>query len=503
MTMSTPPESEHWNVLFASEDPWSYGDTYEQTKRAHTLEILESRKYNRVLEIGCGEGWLSEALAPLAEQLIAIDISNIALERARRRCAAHERVTFEQMNAFRTLPAGPFDLIVCAEFLYYAQDRFALANMTKRLASLLCPHGHLVVTHANCVSDCRSRPGLDIHEFGAAFIGRTLQRIRNLRLAREIRTEIYSVQLFTRVSTGAIASRARVSTRHAEISPSDRVARLIKWNGCTVTAGEARQLWRSIEIPILMYHRIAENGPAELAPYRVTPSEFARQLMYLQQQGYHTVTVPEAWRQVRESARGAPGKAIAITFDDGYQDFADVALPLLHKNGFFATILVPVSLVGRRAEWDASLGEAAPIMSWQTIRQMRREGMHIGSHGLQHLRLTQLPEPDVHTEVRLSKQILENEVGTAVDTFSYPFGEVNEMVAEATRGAGYACAVVGQGRVDRHARAHFIPRQEVLGTTTMREFVDLLGTSRPSPLTTRIRYRWRRLRRDRRTYMDW
>ena len=79
-------------------------------------------------------------------------------------------------------------------------------------------------------------------------------------------------------------------------------------------------------LPILLYHRIAVNGPPELDPYRVTPDQFASQIQYLEKQGYHSITLDE-WRTARSNPEPLPGHPLIITFDDGYRDFATRAWP--------------------------------------------------------------------------------------------------------------------------------------------------------------------------------
>ena len=120
---------------------------------------------------------------------------------------------------------------------------------------------------------------------------------------------------------------------------------------------EARYCWVTREVPILMYHRIAEDGPNQLAPYRVSPTALERQLAYLQRHGYHSIGLEDyydAWfeRGVRE----LPGRPVIFTFDDAYLDFYDNAWPLLRKYGFGATVFVPTSHVAGHAEWDRKFG---------------------------------------------------------------------------------------------------------------------------------------------------
>jgi peptidoglycan/xylan/chitin deacetylase (PgdA/CDA1 family) len=101
---------------------------------------------------------------------------------------------------------------------------------------------------------------------------------------------------------------------------------------------------------VLLYHRVADlaNDPWGLA---VTPANFAAQLALLAR-----LTVPLALRELlaRRAAGTLPANAVAVTFDDGYADNLETALPLLERHGIPATIFILTGFVGGREEtwWD-------------------------------------------------------------------------------------------------------------------------------------------------------
>ena len=149
-------EPAYWNALFRREDPWSYCSEYEQQKYAHTLELLPEGTSHSVLEIGCAEGIFTAMLAERVGRLLAVDISGRALQRASARCQKFSNVDFAQHDLSGGIPEGRFDLIVCSEVLYYLRDRFALENCARQVAATLPIDGHLLMTHANMVTDDRS-----------------------------------------------------------------------------------------------------------------------------------------------------------------------------------------------------------------------------------------------------------------------------------------------------------------------------------------------------------
>jgi SAM-dependent methyltransferase len=132
-------------------DPWNLeGDGYEQHKYATTLRQLPARPYRRILEVGCSEGTFTRLLAaayPNAE-ITGIDISGRALDRARRRIGedAH-RVRFLRADVLSHRLDHRFDLVFCAETLYYLGRSDRLRRASAQLSALLEPGGLLVMVH--------------------------------------------------------------------------------------------------------------------------------------------------------------------------------------------------------------------------------------------------------------------------------------------------------------------------------------------------------------------
>jgi SAM-dependent methyltransferase len=129
-------------------DPWAYATSpYEQRKYARLLALADGRPYARALDVGCSEGVFTRLLAERAHvgEVVGVDISGVAIRRARERCRDLPHVRFERRNVFHAPPAGAFDLIVCAEMLYYAGLR--ATAVARRLAGALAPGGRIVLAH--------------------------------------------------------------------------------------------------------------------------------------------------------------------------------------------------------------------------------------------------------------------------------------------------------------------------------------------------------------------
>jgi SAM-dependent methyltransferase len=128
-------------------DPWGFETSpYEQAKYAETLRALPRAHYADALEVGCANGVLTALLAPRCDRLLAVDPSPTALAAARARCGDLPQVVFEERSLPAQAPAGPFDLILLSEVIYY-WDRGDLARMADYLRGGLRSGGDLLLVH--------------------------------------------------------------------------------------------------------------------------------------------------------------------------------------------------------------------------------------------------------------------------------------------------------------------------------------------------------------------
>ncbi|MEU1008508.1 polysaccharide deacetylase family protein [Streptomyces sp. NPDC005890] len=189
---------------------------------------------------------------------------------------------------------------------------------------------------------------------------------------------------------------------------------------------------------IAMYHSV---GDCSDDPYHVTvtPDRLERQLRWLRRRGLRGVSVTEL---LAARARGEGRDLVALTFDDGYADFLDHALPLLADRGCTATLFVLPGRLGGDNAWDP-LGPRKPLLTGDGIRRAAAAGMEIGSHGLTHVDLTQADDRLLKAEIAESRVALEELTGAPVTGFCYPYGTVDRRAMEAVQEAGYAyaCAI--------------------------------------------------------------
>ncbi|MGI5454932.1 polysaccharide deacetylase family protein [Streptomyces sp. CA-249302] len=189
---------------------------------------------------------------------------------------------------------------------------------------------------------------------------------------------------------------------------------------------------------VAMYHSV---GDCSDDPYRitVTPERLEKQLRWLRRRRLRGVSMAEL---LAARARGEGRDLVALTFDDGYADFVDNALPLLRHYGHGATLFVLPGRLGGDNAWDPQ-GPRKPLLTADGIRHAATEGIEIGSHGLTHLDLTKADDATLEAEVYESRAVLEELTGAQVAGFCYPYGTIDERAVDAVRDAGYAyaCAI--------------------------------------------------------------
>jgi peptidoglycan/xylan/chitin deacetylase (PgdA/CDA1 family) len=177
-----------------------------------------------------------------------------------------------------------------------------------------------------------------------------------------------------------------------------------------------RRPQEGLKVPILMYHGIGGLQKEGSHPYYETatsPEVFAAHMAFLKGNGYRVVGLNEL-----AGIFSNPGlsieKCVVITFDDGLADFITVALPVLDRHGFSATVFLPAGLMGREVNGQA-------CMTWDEVRESAAKGITFGSHSLTHPKLVDLTPPELEREIRGSKEKIEGELGQRIDSFSYPY----------------------------------------------------------------------------------
>lgn len=178
-----------------------------------------------------------------------------------------------------------------------------------------------------------------------------------------------------------------------------------------------------------MYHKVAVPGAAaKVRSHYVHPAAFNRQLQLLRSLGYRSISPGET--------RAASAREIAITFDDGYENFFTQAMPSLSKAGLGATVFVVTSRLGRTDEWD---GGIEPLMTREQVLESAKQGIEIGSHTSRHADLTAVDPSIAREEIFESRQFLLS-AGMSNPGFCYPYGRHNPAIRALVKAAGYPYA---------------------------------------------------------------
>jgi peptidoglycan/xylan/chitin deacetylase (PgdA/CDA1 family) len=207
-----------------------------------------------------------------------------------------------------------------------------------------------------------------------------------------------------------------------------------------------------IRLPILMYHSVS-SPTGRFAPWCVSPEMLRSQLKEIVAAGYTVCGLTEAL------GNNSGGPVVALTFDDGYADFAESALPLLTEIGARATLYVVAGEVGGSAAWLPWEEERhRPLMEWGQIRQLPAEGVEVGSHGHHHVELDAVPLTVAEGDVRDSKRLVEEHLGEVL-SFCYPFGYHNRQVRDLVASCGFSNACeIGHAIATRSANPFRLSR---------------------------------------------
>lgn len=232
------------------------------------------------------------------------------------------------------------------------------------------------------------------------------------------------------------------------------------------------------QIPILMYHQVTPNIHPDLADWTVTPKTFASHMKILKLFGYKTITLAEL-DYCRKNNIATPKKSIIITFDDGYQEAIDYSVPVLQSNGFTAVYFIPTECIGKESKWLMSeFGVQFPIIDWDTVLFLDRNGFQIGSHSRTHPYLENLSSIECYNELLGSRVALEDALGHEILHLAYPYGSYNDIVISSAQRAGYAMAFTDHPAFTSYRDdPYLIPRINIGSRERLIDFVFILHSA--------------------------
>lgn len=206
---------------------------------------------------------------------------------------------------------------------------------------------------------------------------------------------------------------------------------------------------------ILAYHSIDPSGSL----ISVHPDIFRWQMEYLRESGKKAVSFGEYLRHYSVSQTKA-SNLVALIFDDGFDNFHRLALPVLLKHGFTATVFVVTGYVGSNCTWEKTTDiPDLRLMDWSQLRECHTQGIEIGSHTIDHFHLTGLNQVEMSRQIIGSKAKLKDSLNIEATSFCYPYGDYNENVVNMVRQAGYKAAVTCRFEYDQSGKNPYeLPR---------------------------------------------
>lgn len=191
-------------------------------------------------------------------------------------------------------------------------------------------------------------------------------------------------------------------------------------------------------VPVLMYHSIATEAGNIL---RVPKEKFDEQMKWLVDNGYSTITLDEAYTAVSEKEE-IPEKSVVITFDDGYIDNYQNALPILQKYNLTGTVFMITDRID---------DEANGYLTASQLKEMDSSAIKVESHTVDHEDLDSLSFDKQLEELKNSKQTLEELLNKEINFIAYPTGKYNDDTIKAAKEAGYKMCFKmngGQGTIE-------------------------------------------------------
>lgn len=180
-------------VYAANDDPWNFRTSkYESAKYKATLAALPREKYDNAFEIGCSIGVLTERLAEKCEKILAVDVSEKAIEQAKKRCRNLPNIRFQTMQFPDEFPDDKFDLILISEVGYYLSPMDWGKAMTKIFAQLT-ENGQVMLVHWTPFVHDYPQTGDEVHDSFARFAENKLHKLNGEK------TEKYRLDVWEKI----------------------------------------------------------------------------------------------------------------------------------------------------------------------------------------------------------------------------------------------------------------------------------------------------------------
>ncbi|MCX7978200.1 MAG: polysaccharide deacetylase family protein [Bdellovibrionaceae bacterium] len=234
--------------------------------------------------------------------------------------------------------------------------------------------------------------------------------------------------------------RASIRQKALELFNLEEIHQKVIWTyGCAILK---RHLKRNL--PILMYHIVSEAPLETKHRIFVSKEKFKEQCRFLRRCGYPTLGFEDikSWITGTLPWNLFPKKPVIITFDDGYKNNLDLALPILQEEGLKAVIFLLADKRITTNQWDQGEVPELPLLSPGERQRIASSGVfEIGSHGLSHRKLTEMSDAEAWLEISRSRELLEEEFGFAPVSYAFTYGLAEDRHRSMVQRAGYDFAV--------------------------------------------------------------
>ncbi len=211
-------------------------------------------------------------------------------------------------------------------------------------------------------------------------------------------------------------------------------------------------------VTVLAYHDISPQGSSDF--YTVTRPDFIAQMDYLQQNGYHPISLAQL-QQIKQGKMVLPKQAVLLTFDDGLHSYARFVVPLLKIYGFPSVASVVTAWADGKDQPPEYVGH---LLDWDELKALSREpsveiishshDLHHGANGnpqgkdlpvsvTRHY-ISAIGNYESETQFRqriaddlsTSVERLRSHLGKAPVGITWPYGRYDGVVVDAARGLG-------------------------------------------------------------------
>lgn len=206
---------------------------------------------------------------------------------------------------------------------------------------------------------------------------------------------------------------------------------------------------------ILTYHSISEGS----SPLCTPPAVFSEQMEWLAGHAERVLSLAELVVLLKKK-QAVPPKSVVLTFDDGFRDFYQTALPVLRRLRLPATVFVVTAYCGRTNQWPGQpvWCEEKPLMGWNEIRELAGAGIEVGFHTRTHPLLLDVDDQALSNEIVIGQTELEAQIGHRAESFCYPYGSWNDRVRNLVKQHFQAACGTTMGRVKLGSDLYCLPR---------------------------------------------